>query len=63
MNWIPTEYVDAMAPGTGWAGSGDELFGLFRKFDDIGTDEIHLIPTTSDVDQVRRVADVVKDLG
>ena len=62
MNWIPAEYVDAMAPGTGWAGSEDELLGLFRKFEDIGTDEIHLIPTSSDADQVRRVADVVKDL-
>ncbi len=29
----------------------------------IGTDEIHLIPTSSDIDQVRRVADVVKDFG
>ena len=63
MNWIPAEYVDAMAPGTGWAGSEDELLGLFRKFEDIGTDEIHLIPTSSDADQVRRVADVVKDFG
>ena len=31
MNWIPAEYVDAMAPGTGWAGSEDEPFGLFRS--------------------------------
>jgi alkanesulfonate monooxygenase SsuD/methylene tetrahydromethanopterin reductase-like flavin-dependent oxidoreductase (luciferase family) len=59
MNWILAEYVDAMAPGTGWAGSEDQLFGLLRKFEDIGTDEIHLIPTSSDVDQVRRDADVV----
>ena len=63
MNWIPAEYVDAMAPGTGWAGSEDELFGLLRKFEDIGTDEIHLIPTSSDVDQVRRVANVVMTRG
>ena len=35
---------------------------VLRKFEDIGTDEIHLIPTSSDVDQVRRVADVIKDL-
>ncbi len=25
MNWIPAEYVDAMAPSTGWAGNEDEL--------------------------------------
>lgn len=63
MNWIPAEYVDAMAPTTGWAGSEDELLGVLRAFADIGTDEVHLIPTSADVDQVRRVADVVKDFG
>ncbi len=63
MNWIPAEYVDAMAPNTGWAGNEDEFVSVLRKFDDIGTDEIHLIPTSSDVGQVRRVADVVKDFG
>ena len=30
------------------------------KFKDIGTDEVHLIPTSSNIDQLRRVADVVK---
>ncbi len=63
MNWIPAEYVDAMAPSTGWAGNEDELSSVLRTFDDIGADEVHLIPTSSDVDQVRRVADVVKDFG
>ncbi len=61
MNWIPGEYVDAMAPTTGWAGTEDELLTVLRRFADIGTDEVHLIPTSSDVDQVRRVADVIKD--
>ncbi len=59
MNWIPAEYVDAMAPTTGWAGSEDELVAVLRKFEEIGTDEIQLIPTSSDLDQLRRAADVV----
>ncbi len=59
MNWIPAEYVDAMAPTTGWAGSEDELMAVLRKFEEIGTDEIQLIPTSSDLDQLRRAADVV----
>ena len=59
MNWIPAEYVDAMAPMTGWAGSEDELVAVLRKFEEIGTDEIQLIPTSSDLDQLRRAADVV----
>jgi alkanesulfonate monooxygenase SsuD/methylene tetrahydromethanopterin reductase-like flavin-dependent oxidoreductase (luciferase family) len=58
MNWIPAKYVDAMAPMTGWAGSDDELAAVLRKFEDIGTDEVQLIPTSSDLDQVHRAADV-----
>jgi alkanesulfonate monooxygenase SsuD/methylene tetrahydromethanopterin reductase-like flavin-dependent oxidoreductase (luciferase family) len=63
MNWIPAEYVDAMAPSTGWAGNEDELLSVLKRFDDIGTDEVHLIPTSSDIEQVRRVADAVKDFA
>jgi alkanesulfonate monooxygenase SsuD/methylene tetrahydromethanopterin reductase-like flavin-dependent oxidoreductase (luciferase family) len=63
MNWIPAKYVDVMAPGTGWAGTEDELFDVLRKFSEVGTDEVYLIPTSSDIDQVRRVAEVVKDFG
>lgn len=61
MNWIPAEYVDAMAPTTGWAGNEDELRTVLRAFADIGTDEVHLIPTNSDVEQVHRVAEVIGD--
>ena len=62
MNWIPAEHVDAMAPMTGWAGSEDELVAVLRKFEEIGTDEVQLIPTSSDVEQLRRAADVVGQL-
>lgn len=58
MNWIPAEYVDAMAPTTGWAGTEEQLLEVLRRFSDIGTDEVQLIPTRSDLDQVRRAADV-----
>ncbi len=56
MNWLPPDLVDAMAPTTGFAGTGDELVDLLRRLDSIGTDEVHLIPTSSDVTQVARVA-------
>jgi len=62
MNWIPPEYVDAMAPTTGWSGTEEELVAVLRKFAAIGTSEVHLIPTSSDLDQVRRVADLVADV-
>lgn len=63
MNWIPSEIVDAMAPTTGWAGTQDDLRAVLARFADIGTDEIHLIPTSSDLEQVRRVVEVIADLG
>ena len=61
MNWIPAEFVDAMAPTTGWAGNADDLLRVLRGFESIGTDEVHLIPTSSNIDQLRRVADVAKE--
>jgi alkanesulfonate monooxygenase SsuD/methylene tetrahydromethanopterin reductase-like flavin-dependent oxidoreductase (luciferase family) len=60
MNWIPVEYVDAMAPSTGFAGSEEELVALLRRFKAVGTDEIQLIPTSSDLGQLPRVADVIR---
>jgi alkanesulfonate monooxygenase SsuD/methylene tetrahydromethanopterin reductase-like flavin-dependent oxidoreductase (luciferase family) len=62
MNWIPAEYVDAMAPTTGWAGGEEELAAVLRNFEAIGTDEVQLIPTSSDLGQLRRAADVVRGL-
>lgn len=62
MNWIPPEYVDAMAPTTGWAGTDEQLVATLRRFADIGTTEVHLIPTSSDIDQARRVADLVAEV-
>jgi len=35
---------------------------VFRKFEAIGTDEIQLIPTSSDAEQLHRAADVVARL-
>ncbi len=56
MNWLPPALVDAMAPTTGFAGTAAELRDLLRRLEDIGTDEVHLIPTTSDVAFVDEVA-------
>lgn len=61
MNWIPREIVDAMAPGTGWGGYEDQLAEVLRGFAAIGASEVHLIPTSSDLDQLRRAADVAAD--
>jgi alkanesulfonate monooxygenase SsuD/methylene tetrahydromethanopterin reductase-like flavin-dependent oxidoreductase (luciferase family) len=62
MNWIPADFVDAIAPTTGWAGSENELADVLEKFAAAGTDEVHLIPTSSDISQLERAAEVVDSL-
>lgn len=59
MNWLPVALVDAMAPTTGFAGTEAQLRDVLRRFEDVGADEVHLIPTGSDVAQVHRVADLI----
>jgi alkanesulfonate monooxygenase SsuD/methylene tetrahydromethanopterin reductase-like flavin-dependent oxidoreductase (luciferase family) len=63
MNWIPAEYVDAMAHTTGFAGSEDDLVAVLREFEAVGADEIQLIPTSSDLEQVQRAADLIDTMG
>jgi alkanesulfonate monooxygenase SsuD/methylene tetrahydromethanopterin reductase-like flavin-dependent oxidoreductase (luciferase family) len=59
MNWIPADFVDAMAPTTGFAGTTADLRELLKRFEDVGADEVHLIPTSSDVRQVHEVAELL----
>ena len=59
MNWIPGELVDALAVTAGFAGTVAELADLLKRIEDLGADEVQLIPTGSDVDQVHRVADLL----
>jgi hypothetical protein len=33
---------------------------VLREFEAVGTDEVQLIPTSSDLDQLRRAVDLVK---
>ncbi|MBS9535368.1 LLM class flavin-dependent oxidoreductase [Mycobacterium sp. M1] len=63
LNWIPAEYVEAMTPTTGWAGDERDLVALLRRFEAVGADEVHLIPTSSDLDQLRRAADVAAEFS
>ncbi len=59
MNWIPTEFVDALAPTAGYAGDLAGLREVLARFEAIGADEVQLIPTGDDPEQVRRVADLL----
>ncbi len=59
MNWLPVDLVDALAPSAGFAGTESQLRDLLKRFEELGADEVHLVPTSSDVDAVRRVADAI----
>jgi alkanesulfonate monooxygenase SsuD/methylene tetrahydromethanopterin reductase-like flavin-dependent oxidoreductase (luciferase family) len=63
MSWLPGDLVDAMAPRTGYAGPAAGLTDVLRRFADLGTDEVHLIPTSAALSQVLRAADAVAALG
>lgn len=54
--WLPADLVEAMLPGTGFAGTDAELKDVLAGLEELGADEVHLIPTGSDVRQVERVA-------
>ncbi len=59
LNWLPPDLVDAMAPTTGFAGTLDELRDVMKRLEDVGADEVHLIPTSSDVRQVDLVGSLL----
>ena len=56
MNWIPAQHVDALAGSAGFAGPPGELRDILRRIEDLGADEVQLIPTSSDAAQLDRVA-------
>jgi alkanesulfonate monooxygenase SsuD/methylene tetrahydromethanopterin reductase-like flavin-dependent oxidoreductase (luciferase family) len=57
LNWLAPRDVEAMLPTTGFAGTPAELRALLRRLGDTGADEIVLVPTTSDPDEVARAAE------
>lgn len=59
MNWIPREFVDAFAASAGFAGTVAELKDVLRRIEDLGADEVQLVPTSSDLSQVERIADAL----
>lgn len=59
MNWLPVEVVDMLAPTAGFAGTVADLTALLDEFEAIGADEVQLIPTSDDVEQVALVAEAL----
>ena len=59
MNWLPAEERAAAQAGAGFTGSAGELRELLRQVEDLGADEVHLVPTCGDPDEVARAADAI----
>ncbi len=59
MNWLPAAEREAAQKTAGYAGDTGGLLDLLRRIEDLGADEVHLVPTSGDPDEVSRVADVL----
>ena len=59
MSWLPTSLVDAMAPATGFAGPAARLREVLDAMAEAGADEVHLVPTSADPDQLAEVAQLL----
>lgn len=59
LNWLDPREVEAMLPHTGFAGSASGLSAFLRGVADLGADEALLIPTSADVSEVARAADLI----
>ena len=56
MNWVPSEFVDAFAATAGFAGTVTELMDVLHRIEDLGADEVQLIPTSTDRTQLEQIA-------
>jgi len=59
MNWIPREFVDAFGATAGFAGSVAKLKDVLSRIEDLGADEVQLVPTSADLTQVEQVANAL----
>jgi alkanesulfonate monooxygenase SsuD/methylene tetrahydromethanopterin reductase-like flavin-dependent oxidoreductase (luciferase family) len=56
MNWIEADFVDAFAATAGFAGTVTELMDVLHRIEDLGADEVQLIPTSTDLSQLEQIA-------
>jgi alkanesulfonate monooxygenase SsuD/methylene tetrahydromethanopterin reductase-like flavin-dependent oxidoreductase (luciferase family) len=57
--WVDPAARDAIAASAGFVASPQELKDMLRRIEDVGADEVQLIPTDSNIDQVHRIADAI----
>jgi alkanesulfonate monooxygenase SsuD/methylene tetrahydromethanopterin reductase-like flavin-dependent oxidoreductase (luciferase family) len=59
LDYVPRDFAEGLAERAGFAGSAAGLALVLERIAALGADEVHLIPTGLDVEQVARVAEVV----
>jgi alkanesulfonate monooxygenase SsuD/methylene tetrahydromethanopterin reductase-like flavin-dependent oxidoreductase (luciferase family) len=59
MNWLDPASREQAQKGAGFTGTPSGLRDLLRRIEDLGADEVHLVPTCGDPDEVDRLADAI----
>lgn len=59
VDWTSASFVEGLLPRAGFTGTAAELADLLGRLEDLGADEVHLLPTSLDVAQVAVLAEVV----
>jgi alkanesulfonate monooxygenase SsuD/methylene tetrahydromethanopterin reductase-like flavin-dependent oxidoreductase (luciferase family) len=59
LNWVDPATREAAQKGAGFAGDAGQLRDLLRRLEDLGADEVHLVPTTGDPDEVDRIVEAI----
>ncbi len=59
LNWLDPAEREEARKGAGFAGTPQELRDLLRRLQDLGADEVNLVPTSGDPDEVDRARDVI----
>lgn len=57
LSWLPAGFVESVLPGTGFSGDARAFRALARALEDLGTDEVFLVPTGIDEAEAKRAAD------
>ena len=60
VDWTPPAFLDDIVPRAGFTGTVPGLADTLRRFEDLGADEVTLIPTGTDVRQVAALAEAVE---
>ncbi len=59
LNWLPPAERAQSQRDAGFAGSATQLRDRLRRIEDLGADEVNLVPTCGDPDEVDRLAEAV----